>query len=62
MEHLILLNSIALDTTELNTCMLRCFIWPFYKIYKLHTPYSIITSNKSVRARMEIWMVYFKEL
>jgi len=25
MEHLILLNSTALDTTRFNTCMLGCF-------------------------------------
>jgi hypothetical protein len=45
-EHLILLNSNALDTTGLNTCK----------------PYSIITSNKSVRRRTEVPMAYFKEL
>jgi len=53
-EHLILLNSTALDTTGLNTCRLGCFIWLFYKIYQLHKPYSIIKSNKSVRTRMEV--------
>ena len=62
MEHLILLNSAALDTTGLNTCMIGYFIWLFYRIYQLHRPYSIITNNKSVRMRMEVLMVYFREL
>ena len=62
MEHLIFLNSTALDTTGLSTYMLGCFIGLFDKIYHLHRPYSIITSNKSVTMRMEVLMVYFKEL